>query len=245
MVCLYSRTSVTVDEAIANLLDLHDGPVVFQLPDTDHSEDAEKELEKLRYDLNEELQEEYEWRDSKLAEAKCDQAPTAQIVELKAQKEAAERKIKLANDCRCAIDDELLKREPALLIDPRLSSKGEIHITLESLRNWADSNGTIARVRLQLGFGDTSAPDKNAGPDRTKAWWQPAKGDPIPAQPWYTPARYFARELVTAEPYSLNKRDALAKRIVSELYKVQIYKRGGLAKFDPGTVKKALSNVNY
>ena len=62
-------------------------------------------------------------------------------------------------------------------------------------------------------------------------------------QPWYTPARHFARQLVADDPTLLKKRDQLANKVVQSLTAVGIFKRGGKKPFDPGTVKKAFVNV--
>jgi len=77
-----------------------------------------------------------------------------------------------------------------------------------------------------------------------KPWLIPNPNDPEPAQPWYTPARYFARKLVVDDPTLLTKRDLLASKVVVSLRNASIYKRGGKKPFDPTTIKKALSNVN-
>ena len=68
--------------------------------------------------------------------------------------------------------------------------------------------------------------------------------DPEPAQSWYTPARYFARQIVREDSTLLGKRDLLARRVVQSLTQAGIKKRGGIKPFDPVTIKKALSNVS-
>lgn len=67
--------------------------------------------------------------------------------------------------------------------------------------------------------------------------------DPEPEHPWYTPARYFARQLVSEDSTLLTKRRILAKKVVHSLTAAGINKRGGKKPFDPGTIMKALSNV--
>lgn len=78
-----------------------------------------------------------------------------------------------------------------------------------------------------------------------KPWDKINPNDPTPEQPWYTPARYFARQLVINDSTLLNKRDNLARKVVQSLDNVGIKKRGGKKPFDPNTVKKALSNVKF
>lgn len=74
--------------------------------------------------------------------------------------------------------------------------------------------------------------------------WLPHQGDPEPVQPWYTPARYFARQLVAKDLTLLTKRNLLAKKVAASLKGAGINKRGRKLPFDPVTVKKAFSNVN-
>jgi hypothetical protein len=76
-----------------------------------------------------------------------------------------------------------------------------------------------------------------------KPWLIMDPSDPAPIQPWYTPARYFARQFVREEPTLLTKRDALVERVAKALRAVGIKKRGGIKDLEPGTIKKALVNV--
>lgn len=76
-----------------------------------------------------------------------------------------------------------------------------------------------------------------------KPWLIADTRDPKPEYPWYTPARYFARQLVIGDSTLLTKRDILANKVVRSLTKTGFKKRGGIKPFDAGTVLKALSNV--
>ena len=76
-----------------------------------------------------------------------------------------------------------------------------------------------------------------------KPWTIEDPRDPKPEQPWYTSARYFARQLASEDSTLRKKKYILAKRVVEMLTAVGIKKRGGKKPFDPGTIKKALSNV--
>ena len=67
--------------------------------------------------------------------------------------------------------------------------------------------------------------------------------DPVPVQPWYTPARYFARQLVKGDSTLLLKRGLLAEKVSQSLAAVGIYKRGGRKSPNTTTVLKAFSNV--
>lgn len=69
--------------------------------------------------------------------------------------------------------------------------------------------------------------------------------DPKPEQPWYTSARFFARELVKDDPTLLTKTNVLADKVVQSLNRVGIYKRGGKKPLSATTVKKSFSNVKF
>lgn len=68
--------------------------------------------------------------------------------------------------------------------------------------------------------------------------------DPEPAQFWYTPARYFARELIRDDSTLLVKKLVLADKVSRSLSGVGIFKRGGKKEFAAETILKAFSNVN-
>ncbi|MDO9048304.1 MAG: hypothetical protein Q7U66_11290 [Methylobacter sp.] len=68
--------------------------------------------------------------------------------------------------------------------------------------------------------------------------------DPPPIQPWYTPARYFARQVVINDSSLLTKQTLLAGKVVQRLTAAGFKKRGGKLPFGSGTVKKALSNIS-
>lgn len=80
--------------------------------------------------------------------------------------------------------------------------------------------------------------------ESTKPWMAIDPRDPEPEQQWFTPARYFARQLIKDDSTLLIKRSLLTQKTVQSLTSVGIYKRGGVLPFDPETIKKALSNVS-
>lgn len=67
--------------------------------------------------------------------------------------------------------------------------------------------------------------------------------DPNPIQPWYTPARYFARQLIKNDLTLDGKRGTLVKKIAEELTRIGICKRGGKKPLSPETIKKSLANI--
>ncbi|HPY40915.1 MAG TPA: hypothetical protein PLM98_10365, partial [Thiolinea sp.] len=79
--------------------------------------------------------------------------------------------------------------------------------------------------------------------NETKQWLVVDKSDPEAIQPWYTPARYFARQLVKDDSTLLTKRDLLANKIYQSLNNVGIHKRGNRKPPSADTIKKALANV--
>lgn len=77
-----------------------------------------------------------------------------------------------------------------------------------------------------------------------KAPWEIADPkDPKPEQPWYIPARYFARQLIKHNPSLEEKLELLAKKIIPLLTDAGFNKRGGKKPLMSGTILKALSNV--
>lgn len=76
-----------------------------------------------------------------------------------------------------------------------------------------------------------------------KPWLVHNPSDPDPMQDWYTPARYFARELVANDVTLLTNRNRLAQKIAEALPKVNILKRGGKNPLDAETIKKALNII--
>lgn len=79
--------------------------------------------------------------------------------------------------------------------------------------------------------------------DEPKPWLIADPADPEPDYSWYTPARYFARQLVIHDSTLLTKRDLLADKVVQSLTNAGIKKRGNKP-FGCGTILKAFTNVS-
>lgn len=95
------------------------------------------------------------------------------------------------------------------------------------------STGTAAAtVSLQPQTGQSETP-----------WLMIDPRDPPPVHAWYTPARYFARQLVKDDSTRLLKTLILADMVAKSLAKVDIKKRGGKKPFVADTILKAFSNV--
>lgn len=81
------------------------------------------------------------------------------------------------------------------------------------------------------------------GPVSEKPWLVIDPSDPKAVQSWYTPARYFARQLVMTDSTLLQKRSVLADKVSKSLANAGIKKRGGNLALNSATVLKAFSNV--
>ena len=75
-------------------------------------------------------------------------------------------------------------------------------------------------------------------------WWTSHPDDPEPSSSWYIPARYFARQLVKADPALMTKRKLLAQKIQLALADHRIFKRGGSKPPEASSIMNALSNIN-
>ena len=76
-----------------------------------------------------------------------------------------------------------------------------------------------------------------------KPWLTHDPRDPDPKQRWYTPARYFARQLAIEKPTLLSNRELLADKVSTALFNAGFKKRGDKLRFDGGTVLKAFAKV--
>ena len=113
----------------------------------------------------------------------------------------------------------------------------ETHVTLRSLDAWA-------RGKFKIAVLENSPKGQVQATPASKPWNVVDSRDPEPEQPWYTPARYFARELVKEDSTLLTKRDVLARKVAQSLAGVRILKRGNVKPLDPGTVRKAFPKVS-
>ena len=120
---------------------------------------------------------------------------------------------------------------------------GVIQLSLNSLDQWAHKQYGFSIFEPPSLPSVTEIPAEKTKSDRTEPWWTFKEGDPKPKEPWYTPARYFARELVRDDTTLLKKRDLLAEKVAQSLTAVGIYKRGGKSPFGTGTILKSFSNV--
>lgn len=80
--------------------------------------------------------------------------------------------------------------------------------------------------------------------DNPSPWLIAELNDPKPEQTWYTPARYFARQLVIGDTTLLVKRKLLSEKVAQSLSSAGIKKRGDKLPIAAATVLKALANVS-
>jgi len=113
----------------------------------------------------------------------------------------------------------------------------------EDLNNWLEVNERLISYRFPDPNGEVSA--KAARYDNNKIWLEVNPNDPIAVQPWYTPARYFARKLVEDDSTLLHKRKLLAEKTSKSLKDVGIFKRGGKLPIAGATVLKAFTNITF
>jgi hypothetical protein len=145
------------------------------------------------------------------------------------------------------IDDELSKGDSSSIrtVQNAGSTKAITHITMSSLSEWALSKYGISLLGATTSNLNIPKVQPEPTASNEKPWLIIATQDPAPTQPWYTPARYFARQLISEDSTLLIKTDLLTQKVAQSLSKVGIYKRGGKKPFNPDTIKKAFSNVNF
>lgn len=151
-----------------------------------------------------------------------------------------------------SIRKELRKRDSsALELDPEFTGEHrEISITLDSLDQWARQKHGVSVLEQPETTPLADVPIippileiKNEGRPNEKPWLIADPRDPIADQPWYTPARYYAREEVRADTTLLNKRDSLVSKVAQSLTRGGFLKRGRKKSLTASTIKKAMVNV--
>lgn len=156
-------------------------------------------------------------------------------------------------DGKPGIDDSKKNIEKVKVIQLEAEEQGRQTASAAEWVEWAQSmgfkvyKGFTRAVRelpeatvenTQKAEAVTDATQKSdAGP-----WLIQNKNDPAPEQPWYTPARYFARQLVKDDSTLLVKRSVLAQKTAKSLTNVGIFKRGGKEPLSSTTILKAFVN---
>lgn len=104
------------------------------------------------------------------------------------------------------------------------------------------TNSTPGRIETNKA-GPTPIDTYKAGEE--KPWLIANPRDPDPEQDWYTPARYFARQLVRKDSTLVLKKSVLAEKVSKTLAETGFKKRGKKLPLSSGTVLKAFSNINF
>ena len=263
---LFTRTSVSIDEAVGILIGWLRGPFDAEVYIDENTDETESSV----FDLAETLGDKGEFLESEYAEAHHDESPPEVIAQKLEALKSHRTRCDKAKKYLCDIKDELNKGESSALRIDKECPYAMRHITLSSLNEWSTTKYSIDVLtpgRLPVSIQEARAKEKeesvtkgvdkestdaevaaskqNAPAAPTVPWLIADERDPKADQPWYTPARYFARQLVREKPNLLANRYLLAKSVVSSLNGVGIRKRGGKKSFDPGTVKKAFVNVVF
>ena len=139
--------------------------------------------------------------------------------------------------------EEMTKSRPGAIPIDKTRRAAQIKDANEEIDALIASN-TSTSSTMQNGSASGGEQVGDAGASDKKPWMQIAPSDPKAMQPWYIPARYFARQLVIEDSTLLVKRLILADKVAISLSNVGIYKRGGKKKrHDAATILKAFANV--
>ena len=134
----WSKTVVTIDEAVGMLLGMLNGPVQYRCRHDNPTAEEEEILDGLEFSLVEQLNDDVERAESALAEAKHDGQPNEVLDAKRATVAEAKAWIPKARTFFCAIEDELSRGESsALRTDKSRSSTASVHLTISSLDEWA------------------------------------------------------------------------------------------------------------
>lgn len=121
-------------------------------------------------------------------------------------------------------------------------ARGDSFFISDESVGWVDERGYMNPTDAPGAKGEAGAGTSQSGDD--KPWLIAATNDPEPDYPWYTPARYFARQLVKDDSTLLVKREKLAEKTAASLARVGIFKRGKKKlPLSAGTVLKSFVNV--
>ncbi|HPH06976.1 MAG TPA: hypothetical protein PL131_13985 [Methylotenera sp.] len=231
---LDNATSLTREEAVLRLLGMppHYLDQVWLAHD-DNPEGGEYVGETL-YDI---VQGEYESAEDAYNTAKREKLSIEVVAEKLAELDRCVLQNANFQRYNCDIVDELAKQDKSeLRIDKFATTNlADPHITISSLDLWV-----LKKYRVKTEVKEVPPPECQ---EQDKPWLKVDLRDPAPEQPWYVPARYFARQLVKHDSTLLIRKDQLAKKVVQSLTGVGIYKRGNLLPHNAATVKKSFSKV--
>jgi|APLak6261664640_1056046.scaffolds.fasta_scaffold02620_5 hypothetical protein len=116
--------------------------------------------------------------------------------------------------------------------------------------NYTPHLSTVTRETVLAGFDEfyTNPAKAETLPLVTtgeqKPWEVVDPKDPAPKHPWFTAARFFARQLVKEDSTFLIKKNLLANKTSQLLFQAKVFGRTKNKALDAGTILKAFTNVN-
>lgn len=145
------------------------------------------------------------------------------------------------NELSRNLDRSWFDKNPKEVIQKLGSLLAEMKITRDSHLIVLDNPLIDDPTRAMVWEGLSRPVSSDTAP--AKPWLAADPRDPEPEQPWYTPARYFARQLVAADTTILTKKLLLAAKVSKSLFDVGICKRGNKKPLAAETVLKAFPSV--
>jgi len=153
----FSRTSVTVHEAVAIMLGYADGPIVMRSFNENPSDEELEALRSAPFYIDEGWREERESLEDACRRTGTEGSSQESIDKAAEALETFEREVSEAKRWLCEIEDELSKGEAsALRLDTKHSHDHFPHITLWSLREWAQDKGYETRLVPVSRVGDAT-----------------------------------------------------------------------------------------
>ena len=133
----FYRTSVTVDEAVAMLMDWKDGPVIYKLSPAQSTNEDNPAPEIMTFDLGEYIDDLHTSLEDELDAAKDNNCSVAVIDQKRAALKRFHAEKKLAHTYLCAIEDQLEKDRLSQLNDRKLSNDGSRRISRSNFDEWS------------------------------------------------------------------------------------------------------------
>ena len=192
------------------------------------------------------LEDTLELAKSDYAEAKHDNASDEIIAIKLAEIDRCIKQTKLAHSYSCSLVNEIAKGTNSLLLIDSIATKNHSnpYITLLSLKHWAVKNLNLSILDDLPSTLSSQAKSKKDVTDDESPWLVPNPNDPEPEQPWYTVARYFARQVLKDFPQHSTNKAQLANK-VAPLLKDAKFKPPGKLAYDAGTIRKAFAKVKF
>lgn len=235
------KTSCTRDDALGIMIGV--GRIRI-LPPKDDATPEERDMHgQINFTLQDYLYERYESLSIDYEEAKFNKLPEAVIDEELAALNKHKAEMKDAKDVAPYLDDEIAKlahgNPSALRVDLPTSRPGVECYTYISVKECEK----IIRARMhkeKKSKSEITPEQQEEQQANKKPWLIPDPRDPTTTNDWFPAARYFARQLVEAEPKLRNNRVQLAKNVSKSMAENKVYSRSGKKPPSPETIRNAL-----